>query len=254
MTDGISPSASNDASMERSITPSLTIQAGVLLNIPISKLARVPDYNARLSGNQLAHVRRLLESDPDYWPPIIVTPWDDDAYLVLDGNHRWEAAKELDLDSLQCHVIEGGGYREAFEANRCHGLPLALEDRKAYATWLHDDAPNLSYREIGRRCGLHHATVKAALEGTHADASAPAVAPAKPKPPAVNKLVSLVLRATDNNEGIGLFNRDKRTELLKSQIEEYDNVCQTDVAHALDVWGRAMQSAAARYLKMDLNR
>ena len=87
MTDGISPSASNDASMERAITPSLTIQAGVLLNIPISKLARVPDYNARLTGNQLAHVRRLLESDPDDWPPIIVTPWDDDAYLVLDGNH-----------------------------------------------------------------------------------------------------------------------------------------------------------------------
>ena len=225
----------------------------VLLNIQVSKLVRDPGYNARLSGNQLAHVRRLLESNSDDWPPIIVTPWDDDTYLVLDGNHRLQAAIELDLQSMRCNVIEDGGYPEAFEANHRHGLPLSIEDRKAYASWLHEEEPSLPYREIGRRCGLHHHTVKTVLDAGEALATATASAMARPKPVA-DKLVALVLRATDNNEGIGVFNRDKRAELLKSQIEEYDDVAQPDVAHALNVWGRAMQSAAAPYFKTDSNR
>ena len=227
------------------------VLTGVFLDLPISKLIRDPNYNARLSGNQLAHVRRLLESDPGDWPPVIVTPWVDDTHLVLDGNHRLQAAVEIDLKSLRCNVIEDGGYPEAFEANRQHGLPLSTSDRKAYAVWLHEEHPELSLREIGRRCGLHHNTVKSHLEGTGDDVGrAPAPQPKR----VADKLVSLVIRAMDSNEGIGIFNRDKRTELLKSQIEEYDDVCQSDVAHALNVWGRAMQSAAAPFLKSESNR
>ena len=73
----------------------------------------------------------------------------------------------------------------------------------------------------------------------------------RPKPPMADKLVSLILRVTDNCEGVGIFNRDQRIELLQAEIERYENVSQSDVAYAMDVWGRAMQSAATAYLKPD---
>ena len=222
------------------------VTTGVLKQIPVDRLVLDADYNPRLSGTQAAHVRRLLESDPDDWPPIIVTPWDDSTYLILDGSHRYSAAIALGRQSLLCRVIEGGGYPEAFEANRQHGLPLASPDRKVFAVWLRDEYPDLSLREIARRCGLHHNTVKAHFEGADDE-----VGPAPRTKPVADKLVSLVIRATDRNEGIGLFNRDKRAELLREHIDSYDNDLRTDVAHALHVWGRAMQSAATAYLKPD---
>lgn len=132
-------------------------------SVPLSMLRRDADYQPRGNGLDADNLERLLASDPDTWPPILVTP-NGEGYTVLDGAHRVEAATRLRLPALRCDVVQDGGYHDAVEANLRHGLPLSKEDRKEYARWLHEQEAHLSYRELGRRCGLDHKTVKAALE------------------------------------------------------------------------------------------
>jgi hypothetical protein len=122
-------------------------------------------FQPRVRGLSEEHLERLRASEPDRWPPLIVTPRPDGYYDVVDGFHRLSVARERGLASLPCNVVTGAGYPEAVEANLRHGLPLSREDRKEYARWLRREYPSWSYRQIGEKCSLHHETVKAAIEG-----------------------------------------------------------------------------------------
>src|SRR5215216_4354857 len=137
------------------------------VRIPIDRIFPDEGYQPRLKGWEEKHVRLLLTSDPDTWPPLVVTP-QEDGYAIVDGFHRYEAAKRLGLKELACQIKSSAGYQEACEANVKHGLPLSVEDRKTYARWLYEnempEGKRLSYREIGRRCGLSDKTAKAAIE------------------------------------------------------------------------------------------
>ena len=132
--------------------------------IPLDRLAPNLDYQPRALGLSAAHVRLLMESGADTFPPLLVTPNDAGGFDILDGFHRLEAARRLDMPALPCVVSGDGGYGEAVLANLRHGLPLAMDDRKDAARWWADRDPDLSFREIGRRCGLSDKTVKRAIE------------------------------------------------------------------------------------------
>ena len=109
--------------------------------ILLHKLHADERYQPRIAGLDEKHIKLLLASDPDTWPPLLVTPNDVGGYDIIDGFHRFEAAHRLGLKELLCIVQAGAGYPEAFEANQRHGLPLSLEDRKDFARWLHEQSP-----------------------------------------------------------------------------------------------------------------
>jgi hypothetical protein len=125
-------------------------------------------------------VETLVFSNPRTWPPILVTKTDI-GYVVIDGRHRWQAAKERPLEQLKAtcktfktpdEVIEA-----AYTANFTHGKPASKETRSSYARWLHKKDPELTQKEIGKRAGIKQATVSEAL-------SRPAAPPTEPKQPA----------------------------------------------------------------------
>jgi hypothetical protein len=121
----------------------------------------------RCDGVNLAHVKALMES-PETWPPVIAVSSPDGPVLV-DGFHRYKAARKLGLDLIPARILpppsDGDLFGIAFELNAVHGRPLTLRDRKAYATKLFEQHANLADREIGRRAGLSHSTVAALRTG-----------------------------------------------------------------------------------------
>lgn len=140
------------------------------ISIPIAKLQIDPGYQPREALSR-DHIEHLRHSDYRQWPPLLVAALDNGYYVVLDGAHRLEASKSLEVDGklvsvnkLPCIVVNVLDYGAACEANLKHGLPLSTRDRKEYAVWLHESNPALSYREIGRRCQISNHTVKTALK------------------------------------------------------------------------------------------
>lgn len=144
------------------------------ISITLDALTIDPDFqpryingaNGEYASVKESHVRALMESEPEDWPPIVVSRDSAGNYFLIDGFHRVEAARRLGIVGLPALVEEGAGYESSFAHNMAHGLPLSTHDRKQFAVWLHENYPDLSLRELGRRTGLNHMTVKAALEGT----------------------------------------------------------------------------------------
>lgn len=211
------------------------------VRVPIDSIFSDEGYQPRTKGLEEKHIRLLLTSDPAAWPPLVVTP-EDRGYAIIDGFHRYEAARRLGLKELDCEVRPVAGYSEAFQANLKHGLPLSIEDRKAHARWLYEyerkDGNRLSYREIGRRCGLSDKTVKAAIEGKGAEnpqSDSYTLYPEERLLRSVEKIVYFDEQVPSNRyiaEYIALFE------------EEY----QRDVAESFLEFGRALIEGAKSYL------
>lgn len=217
--------------------------------IPLDRLMPNPDYQPREHGLSAAHVRLLMESGADSFPPLLVTPNDAGGFDVLDGFHRLEAARRLDVPALPCVVSGDGGYAEAVLANLRHGLPLAMADRKDAARWWADREPNLSFREIARRCGLSDKTAKRAIEAPD-DESDPAERPA---PDPIRRLVTLAYDAYRDGHGRTLFGLggDGSPRVFRRQIETYAYEERPAVAHALAAFGQACIDAAKPYERGD---
>ncbi|MGB3306366.1 MAG: ParB N-terminal domain-containing protein [Thermomicrobiales bacterium] len=202
-------------------------------------------YQPRRALNE-NHVRQLMASDPDAWPPLLVSPNDDGFFFLIDGFHRREAAIRLGLETLVCTVEPGAGYPEAFAANMAHGLTLTIDERKDFARWLADQESGLSYRELGRRSGLNHETVKRALtEGAEPTAPRP-----RTTPDPIAKLVRTVVTTYDAGHGrtwLGL-GRDGNPSAFRAEIAAYDEDDQPEVAQALLAFGHACVAAAQPFL------
>jgi hypothetical protein len=131
------------------------------VNVKIEELTADPSLQPRISGIDADHVR-ALEETPESWPPLKVVQ-QDGTYLLVDGFHRLEAARNLGLESIRVEVVDtpaDGDLRElAFALNAAHGRPLSLADRRAFVDWLLRAQPYLADREIARRCGLAANTV-----------------------------------------------------------------------------------------------
>lgn len=214
--------------------------------IPLAAIMADEDYQPRRALNE-AHVRQLMDSEPDAWPPVLVT-LHDGGYLLIDGFHRLEAATRLGRETLACTVEPDAGYPEAFAANIAHGLTLTIDERKDFVRWLADDEPGLSYRELGRRSGLNHETVKRALtEGADPEPAAP-----RPRttPDPIAKLVRSVITTYEAGYGrtwLG-FGRGGNPSAFRAEIGAYDADDQPDVARALLAFGHACVEAAQPFL------
>ncbi len=107
----------------------------------------------------------LSLSDPKKWPPILVTLCTA-GYIVIDGYHRWEVAKEQNFDLVAICIPfsnENDIIEAAFRANLKHGLQASSENRSDYAYWLHVTYPDMEQAEIALRVGVTQSTVSKAI-------------------------------------------------------------------------------------------
>lgn len=226
--------------------------------IPLARIYTDDNDQPRGEGVDDTHVALLVASDPDGWPPILVTPSEDGEdgpdYFVVDGWHRLAAARVLGLPALPCIINPDAGYPEAVAANLKHGLPLSVASRKRYARRLRDDEPELSLREIGRRCGLSHITVRTALEEARGQINQPVPegqagprATASHTPgvtKATTRMVRLAIKAVEDKEArVGL---DGRTAEMRHILGTYPEAERLAAAEAIRLWGTAMVKATER--------
>jgi ParB-like chromosome segregation protein Spo0J len=203
------------------------------VTIPLDKLTADDRYQARGDGLSESHVRLLMESDPQDWPPILCAPNGDGTYGLRDGAHRTEAARRLGVPALRCNVVEGAGYPEAVMANIAHGLSLSRADRKDAARWWAEHEPGVSYREIGLRVGLSDKTVKAALtKGERPAQTRPASDP-----------LDRWLHATYR------LDSPPSPRDVKAEIDAYEEADRPDVAKVYAAVGKALIEATATYGK-----
>lgn len=143
--------------------------------LPLTDIHLDPALQPRVNGLDDSHVQTLMDA-PDAWPPLVIVTHNGRATLV-DGFHRYEAARRLGLDAVPVQVMSMPPDSDltalAFDLNARHGRPLSLTDRKAFAGRLLMGNSTLSDREIGRRCGLSDKTVASVRREMEADAEIP---------------------------------------------------------------------------------
>jgi ParB-like chromosome segregation protein Spo0J len=125
--------------------------------VALSELQPAVD-TPRLTGEDLAHVHMLADSDAEL-PPILV---DRETRRVIDGAHRLKAAALRGADTIDVVYFDGdaeAAFVAAVEANTTHGLPLSLADRKSAAARILRSYPGWSDRAVARVTGLAARTV-----------------------------------------------------------------------------------------------
>ena len=96
--------------------------------------------------------------------PAVIVFHDGDDYWLVDGFHRWHAAKEAKLKKMDCDIREGT-LEEArwfsYQVNADHGLRRTNADKhKAVkAALLHPNAAEMSDRQIAEHVGVDNKTV-----------------------------------------------------------------------------------------------
>jgi hypothetical protein len=149
--------------------------------VRIQQLHREPEAWPRhtLDPGRVGDFRQLyLDEGLDALPliEVIADPIGD--YLIADGNHRYEALSQTDIDRLR--VIELGAvpgideYAAAFErglltASRS-SLPLSRAERHDAIRHLKASRPDLSNHEIGDLVGCSHQTVGRVLSRSNGPA------------------------------------------------------------------------------------
>ncbi len=140
------------------------------LHLPLTELLRldeqIPAAVVAMRPLNQAHVQQLAASEMAQWPEILVVRCDA-GYLVVDGNHRWQAAQIKQAATIQAHCQSFPDERAvidaAFRSNLIHGLQASPSTRGAYACWLHTTFPTLSQEKIARLTGLTQGAVSKAL-------------------------------------------------------------------------------------------
>lgn len=129
--------------------------------VALQEITCDPDLQPRVEGIDADHVQEL-EGIAETWPPLKVVKRGE-RYVLVDGFHRFAAAQNLGLGAVPVDLLEappdGDLASLAFALNAAHGKPLTLSDRRAFASRLLREHPDLSDREIGRRAGLVQPTI-----------------------------------------------------------------------------------------------
>jgi hypothetical protein len=137
------------------------IEAGVTIAVTLAEVTIDPSIQPRISGLNRDHVEALM-SWQDELPPVLLARREGRLVLV-DGFHRFARSQNLGEEEILAVVVDlppDTDLRElAFELNRKHGLPLTLADCRAEAARQLRRTPEISDREVGRRCGLTQPTV-----------------------------------------------------------------------------------------------
>ena len=92
----------------------------------------------------------------DIFPPVIVAERDGQRWL-LGGNHRWSAALQADIETLDAYLVvnpsDGQSRRIAFGDNSTHGQPLTNKERIAHAEWLMEHE-SMSQKDAAAHVGI----------------------------------------------------------------------------------------------------
>lgn len=132
-----------------------------VVSLTLDEITPDPRLQPRVDGLDGRHVKEL-EAVIEHLPPIKVVR-QGDRFLLVDGFHRYAAAQNLKLATMAATIVDVPDGEDlhalAFALNAAHGKPLTLTDRRAFAARLLRSQPELSDREIGRRCGLAQPTI-----------------------------------------------------------------------------------------------
>jgi hypothetical protein len=139
--------------------------------VAIDRLQR--SDSPRLDGEDARHVEILAQTE-ERLPPILVHR---STMQVIDGMHRLRAAEMKRQITIEVCFFDGdeeASFIEAVRANREHGLPLTLADRRSAARRIIGYRPCLSNRKIADITGLAARTV-ASIRGQVCPEGGPAV-------------------------------------------------------------------------------
>lgn len=126
------------------------------VRIPVKNLR--PGPRVRKAAFNRDHVDALSRSVKD-WPPIVVRRAD---HTIVDGHHRYMAARQLGLCHMDCVYFEGTpelAFLEALKRNLHHGLPLSLKERESAGCRVLEVHGEWSDRRVAEACGLAPGTV-----------------------------------------------------------------------------------------------
>jgi len=90
-----------------------------------------------------------------------------DGWWLVDGWHRYEAAKSLDKKDIEANEHQGtldAAKEFSFDSNLKHGQPLTLNERKEVARFKLIKHTKRSDKWIGEDCGLHSTTIRGIRE------------------------------------------------------------------------------------------
>jgi len=132
---------------------------------------KLPLNNIRLDGGTQTRARINEEVIEEYavdmkagsaFPPLIVFH-DGKNYWLADGFHRWGAAKNLEIDSIECDVRQGtleDAQWFSYAANRANGMRRTNDDKvRAVKSALRHCKGERGDREISRHVGVTQPTV-----------------------------------------------------------------------------------------------
>lgn len=224
----------------------MSTPAEILMTIPASALFVDPELEARTKIDH-EHVSRLARTDPRTWPPLVVVAAPGlygratVRYAILDGWHRFLAGQKIELpdgrignlETYSCRVIQGAGYDQSFLLNDGRALSLSTGDRKERALFLSENFPDLSHREISRRCGLSRRTVDRLFsQGVSIPTSSSFV----------SKFIGLLVKASEAGEASGFFGIGSyRAAAIKREVEKSKNPA--SALKALRIWAKACEGA-----------
>jgi len=127
---------------------------------PILVERLLPADSPRLGGEDMRHVRMLIESEADLPPIIVHLP----TMRVIDGMHRVHAASALGVQFIDARFYSGDeedAFALAVRSNVLHGLPLSLADRRQAAVRIMRSHPAWSDRAVASVAGLAPKTIRA---------------------------------------------------------------------------------------------
>lgn len=132
--------------------------------------ATVEEYRSRMMAGDMFPAIELVRDGAKYW--------------LVDGFHRFRAARALGLETLESLVIEGDRSKAvlfATASNRTNGLPRTIADKRmAVAAALnHADMRRWSDRQIADHVGVSHTMVAKVRAGEVATGNVASSPPAR---------------------------------------------------------------------------
>lgn len=131
-----------------------------VINESAIQIDRGTQFRARLNDDRVREYSELFTSKLE-WP--FDTPcevfFDGSEYYLVDGFHRYHAARTAGFDGIVCNVRKGtlrDAIKFALSANAKHGLHRSNEDKRKAVAFALDDLEwrNLSSRMIADMCGV----------------------------------------------------------------------------------------------------
>src|SRR5208337_3054501 len=132
--------------------------------IPISRIERYPETQPRASPNlSIVSEYAAAMSAGAVFPPVDVYNIND-RYVLVDGNHRMEAASRVHLLSISCEIHDGtmrDAILFAVNANAKHGLRRTSKDKRRAVERVLADPEWAKWNDtkIAKICNVGHSLV-----------------------------------------------------------------------------------------------